>query len=186
MTLLDELKEEHGILHKIALARRIWERYGRTLASDRELANLLQRYDQEIRNTHHLMRKARLVEICSYCAAHTPGGSCCGKGIEEWYEVPVLLFNLMMGREIITDPPGPKDCLFLGPQGCRLWARHHFCVNYLCHRIHGCTLPLQVEKLQAQAGKELFLCWELERLLFQKLAVMEKQGLQAERAAGGH
>ncbi len=165
-----------GIFQAISIAREIWRGHGSFLMEDRGFSRLLSRYDAQIHRTRGVMQELRLFEICAHCARHTPGGSCCGKGIEEWYEVPVLLFNLMMGREILTAPPGPGDCLFLGPHGCRLWARHHFCVNYLCHRIHHQVSPEGVERLQAQAGRELYACWELEQLLCRLLGKSRGQG----------
>ncbi len=163
-----------SIKEKIKLAGDIVRIYGPNFKKDNVISKLLSRYDQAIQDTKTLMVKIGLVQICAHCATNTPGGSCCGKGIEDWYDVPVLMFNLLLDKPIITDPPKPEDCLFLGPHGCRLWARHYFCVNYLCHRIYEKLSYQEIERLKSQAGKELFISWQLEQLFIKKLTQLEK------------
>ncbi len=169
MPIVEKFPDDGNIMEKIGIARHIYTAHADFILSDRKISSMFREYNREIANTQNLMRESGLISICARCAAHNPGGSCCGRGIEEWYEVTTLLFNLILGREIITDPPGPEDCLFLGPRGCRLWARHHFCVNYLCHRVPENLPEKDVQHLQAQAGRELFLCWQLEREVLRKL-----------------
>ncbi len=173
MAIVEKLTAGGNTLEKIEIAREVHKTFGSILLEDKDISSLFRKYDQEIKNTQHLMWNIGLVSICGHCAAHNPGGSCCGKGIDEWYEVTNFLFNLILGREIVIDPPDSSDCLFLGPEGCRLWARHHFCVNYLCHRIYEHLPDKDVRRLQAQAGSELFLCWELERAVTHRLHNLE-------------
>ncbi len=117
------------------------------------------------------MEELGLVTQCAVCATRVQGGGCCGAGIEDWYDEFVLLLNLLLGREIPKERPGEKDCLFLGPKGCRLLARHNFCVNYLCSRIPDLLSSEQLSELKAQSGRELFLCWELELILRNRLKI---------------
>ncbi|MEA3385581.1 MAG: hypothetical protein U9Q89_03920 [Thermodesulfobacteriota bacterium] len=156
---------ELSIEEKIALAESLWEKYGKDLAADSEIDRLLGLYRKEISKSYELMEKFGVVTECAMCATHVPGGGCCGAGIEDWYDKFVLLLNLLLGREIPSERLGKKDCLFLGPTGCQLFARHHFCINYLCSRITDLLSPAELTALRAQSGKELFLCWQLERIL---------------------
>ncbi len=160
---------ELSIEEKIALAEYLWKEHGRDLTADSEINRLLGLYRKEISRSCELMEKFGVVTECAMCATQVPGGGCCGAGIEDWYDEFVLLINLLLGRKIPTERLGKKDCLFLGPTGCQLFARHHFCVNYLCLRITDLLSPAELSDLRAQSGKELFLCWELERLLRTKL-----------------
>ncbi len=157
---------ELSIEEKIALAEYLWEKHGKDLAVDSEINRLLGLYRKEISRSYELMEKLGVVTECAMCATEVPGGGCCGAGIEDWYDEFVLLLNLLLERKIPTERRlGKKDCLFLGPTGCQLFARHHFCINYLCSRITDLLSPAELTALRAQSGKELFLCWQLERLL---------------------
>jgi len=160
---------ELSIGEKIALARYLYEKHGRSLAADSKINRLLGLYGKEISRSYELMERLGVVTECAMCAIQVPGGSCCGAGIENWYDEFVLLINLLLGGKIPNERLGKKDCLFLGPTGCQLFARHHFCVNYLCLRITDLMSPAELSDLRAQSGKELFLCWELERILRIKL-----------------
>ena len=157
---------ELSIEEKIALAEYLWKKYGKDLAADSKIDRLLGLYRKEILRSYELMEKFGVVTECAMCATEIPGGGCCGAGIEDWYDEFVLLLNLLLGREIPSERlGGEKDCLFLGPTGCQLFARHHFCINYLCSRITDLLSPAELTDLRAQSGKELFLCWQLERIL---------------------
>jgi hypothetical protein len=160
---------ELSIEEKIALAGCLWKEHGRGLAADSEIDRLLGLYRNEISRSYELMERLGVVTECAMCATQVPGGGCCGAGIEDWYDEFVLLLNLLLGRKIPTERLGEKDCMFLGPAGCQLFARHHFCVNYLCPRITDLLSPAELSDLRAQSGKELFLCWELERILRTRL-----------------
>lgn len=160
---------ELSIEEKIALAEYLWEKYGTYIAADREINQLLGLYKKVILRSHELMEKFGVVAGCTICATQVPGGGCCGAGIEDWYDEFMLLLNLLLEKKIPTERLGEKDCLFLGPTGCQLFARHHFCINYLCSRITDLLSPAELIALSAQSGKEIFLCWQLERLLRTKL-----------------
>jgi len=156
---------ELSIEEKIALAEYLWKKYGKDLAADSEIDRLLGLYRKEISKSYELMEKFGVVAECAMCATEFPGGGCCGAGIEDWYDEFVLLLNLLLERKISTERLGKKDCLFLGPTGCQLFARHNFCINYLCSRITDLLSPAELTALRAHSGREIFLCWQLERIL---------------------
>jgi hypothetical protein len=160
---------ELSIEEKIALAEYLWEKYGTYIAADREIDQLLGLYRKVISRSYELMNKFGVAAGCAICATQVPGGGCCGAGIEDCYDEFVLLLNLLLERRIPTERLGEKDCLFLGPTGCQLFARHHFCINYLCSRITDLLSPAELTALKTQSGKEIFLCWQLERLLRTRL-----------------
>nr|HDN00208.1 hypothetical protein [Deltaproteobacteria bacterium] len=160
---------ETSIEEKIDLAKYLWKKYGKDLVLDSEIGRLLALYRNEILKSYKLMEIFGLVNECAICATEIPGGGCCGAGIEDWYDEFILLLNLLLKTKIPTERLGIKDCLFLGPRGCQLFARHHFCVNYLCSQITGVLSPTQLSDLRSQSGKELFLCWELELILRKRL-----------------
>ncbi len=161
--------DEIPIHTKIDRAYRLFDRIEQALRSDKEFSTLLDNYERSIDLSHKVMKELRLDRCCAFCATRIPGGGCCGKGIENWYDVYTLLLNLFLGVTIPTKRLGTNDCLFLGSGGCRLKARFHFCVNYLCSRITNRLDPQELLKLTAQSGTELFLAWQLESILRTKI-----------------
>ena len=158
-----------GIHEKISTARQLWARHGDAIMADPRITASLHELKQAIEESWALMRRLKVVEGCGRCDATKTGGGCCGAGIEEWYDEYVLLMNLMLGRDIPEDRLDETGCLFLGPTGCRLTARFHFCINYLCHDIRERLSCQEMEELTAQNGREIYCGWLLENLIREKL-----------------
>jgi hypothetical protein len=59
----------------------------------------------------------------------------------------------------------PDGCFFVGEKGCRLLARHAFCVNYFCPALNEHLDPAKTRKLLSISGNELLCGWELEKAL---------------------
>jgi hypothetical protein len=57
----------------------------------------------------------------------------------------------------------PEGCLFVGSGGCKLLARHSFCVNFLCPSLIDLIKTPHVGTLLSVSGDELFRGWELEQ-----------------------
>lgn len=125
----------YPILKKIGCAETIFDAYGRELLSDREIKSLLEVYRQSIRQTWMQMEETGVVVECTDCAIND-GGSCCGRGIEDHFDVALLLINLLMGCRLPSSRWDETGCWFLGKQGCRIVARHVICVNYICRRLY--------------------------------------------------
>lgn len=169
-----QYSNEESIAKKISMAGDLWSLYAEKMRHESLIQRHLDRYRQEISRTQRLMTDLGVVTGCASCATRIPGGGCCGAGIEDWYDELLLLFNLMLGRNIPNVRVNKNDCLFLGPKGCLLLARHHFCVNYLCSRITGTLGPDDLSALEAQGGAELFVCWELEGIVRAKIRQCER------------
>jgi hypothetical protein len=151
-----------------ALALRLFASYGSLVSSDRKLAALLESYRLAIRNTWASMEREKVTEACAACAARAPG-SCCFYGVEEWYDPILLLINLLLEVQLPISREVPESCLFLGPRGCKLLARHSFCVNYLCPDLKALIRAVPMRRLGAIIGEELSCGWELERALHEFL-----------------
>jgi hypothetical protein len=95
-----------------------------------------------------------LVKACRTCEEQE-GGSCCGRGMEDHYDGVLLLVNLLLGAAIETEWRDAESCLFLGPTGCRLPARDHICVNYLCVKISERISPPALAEMRRRQGREL-------------------------------
>ena len=149
----------HDEIHK---AKRLYAQYGEALIDQEGLGTLFDMYRNAIRRTQEVMTQLRVVETCSACACER-SGSCCFQGVEEWYDHVLLLMNRVLGRPIPEFREVPGGCLFVGSGGCKLIARHSFCVNYLCPTFKDLTKTPPMEKLLSVSGDELFQGWELEK-----------------------
>jgi hypothetical protein len=153
------------IRQKIALARDLMDARGMELAGDQVLQRLLEGYDAAINDTFACMRELDLGGLCGMCATSVEGGGCCGRGIDEWYDHYLMLMNMMLGIGLPESRHDPSGCFFLGPSGCTIRARYHFCVNYLCYRIHEKYTDEELQRLGAASGRELYMSWRLEMRL---------------------
>jgi hypothetical protein len=100
------------------------------------------------------MAEVGIVAECRRCEEEE-GGSCCGSGIENRYDLELLLINLLLGASLAEHADRAKSCRFLGERGCTLVARHVLCVNYLCARLRETLSPGQLSLLQDSSGEEL-------------------------------
>lgn len=152
------------IEQRIGRAKEFFARYGRQLTAEDIFQNLVAAYKTAIENSWRLMRECGVTACCSACAARDPAG-CCGNGVEEWYDEWLLIINLMLGCPIDRPRRIQQGCLFVGPRGCELLARHQFCLNFLCPTIVDSIEPARVRMLQSMSGAELSAGWQLEQQL---------------------
>lgn len=148
----------------IRRAKTLFSTYGDEILAESHLQKLLSDYRKAIRNSQQLMIDSGVLDLCSNCAAKEHG-SCCAKWVEDWYDDWLLFINLLMGADIEFPGEDAKSCSFVGSRGCRLIARHSFCVNYLCPAIGQSLGGKATEKLLAVSGTELLAGWMLEQEL---------------------
>ncbi len=116
---------------KIEMAEIVFEYFGKYL--ERRYSNIIEKLDKAIDETWKHMRSVGITEICSICALET--GSCCWRWVEDIYDVPTLLINLLLGVELPKERYDERLCFFCGKDGCRIRAREGICVTYLCEKI---------------------------------------------------
>jgi len=155
--------EKPFIESEICRARDLYKRHGRAIRADRILGRMLTIYYAAASSTRETMDKTGMIRACSACA-RKGNGSCCFRDVENWYDFVLLLINLLLGCEIPFSREAEDNCFFLGQNGCKLLAKHSFCLNYLCPDLKGFLGPLTKDFLSA-AGHELLCEWELERAL---------------------
>jgi len=148
--------------------------HGARLREDAEIARLLAELRDSIAASRESMIAADLVEACRACEEEE-GGSCCGCGMEDHYDGVLLLINLLLGVSIEREWRDEQSCPFLGSTGCRLAARDHVCVNYLCLKVRDRISPSAVAEMRRCQGRELHTLFLLSDYLTILLG-----GLQAE------
>jgi hypothetical protein len=138
--------------------------HGARLREDTEVARLLAELRDSIAAARESMIAANLVEACRVCEEEE-GGSCCGLGMEDHYDGVLLLINLLLGVSIERERRDERSCPFLGSMGCRLAARDHVCVNYLCLKVRDRISPSAVAEMRMCQGRELDTLFQLSDYL---------------------
>ena len=142
------------IQEKIEQAQDLFETCGDSLRQNPSIGTLLNKLQECIENTQDTMLKLGVVAECKHCEEQE-GGSCCGTGIENKYDVELLLANLLLEASLRDQQFSQNSCYFLGEKGCRLTARHVLCVNYICEKLQKKLTREQLIELQTCAGEEL-------------------------------
>lgn len=150
------------IEREIKAANQLYLRHEGMLRGEETLLEAIEKYRAAISRTYHQMERMGVLEACSICAAKS-SGSCCFNGVEEWYDATPLLINMFMGADLQMKREVQDGCLFVGNNGCKLKARHSFCVNYLCPDLQRSLSEVDRKTLSAISGEELQLGWELEQ-----------------------
>ncbi|MGD8227070.1 MAG: hypothetical protein PVH82_18450 [Desulfobacteraceae bacterium] len=164
----DEISLESPIEAKIAWAEKRYQEARGELLGDQEIPLLLEKLKGAIHASHREMAEVGVVDECRECEERE-GGSCCGAGLENRYDGPLLLTNLLLGVKLPRQGYDPSSCFFLGAQGCLLLARHVICVNYLCKKISDQIDPEKIATLQGKEGVELELLFHLQERLKKKI-----------------
>jgi len=142
------------IQEKIEQAHNLFETCGDSLRQNPSIRTLLNKLQECIENTKDSMFKLGVVAECKHCEEQE-GGSCCGTGIENKYDVELLLVNLLLEASLLYQQPSQNSCYFQGEKGCKLTARHVLCVNYMCQKLQKKLAREQLISLQTCAGEEL-------------------------------
>jgi hypothetical protein len=159
---------EKNLKKQISCASLLNERFGAACLEDPELGGLLLELEREIQKTDSLMLDSGVIAACTRCAKAT--GSCCFKEMGESYGHIQLFANRLLGSELPQKRQFPGGCFFVGEKGCRLKARHAFCLNYFCPELENILGEHGTLAIQLQVGKQLLAGWELERALGRRLS----------------
>ncbi len=161
------------VLAKIAASQELWSRLRPRALADSRFVQRLRSYGRESKRSAALMSALRVGEQCARCSKERIAGGCCSPAVEGWYSEPLLILNLALGVRFPSRRHFQEGCLFLGPKGCILAARHDFCVNYLCSHLEAWLGPAGTALLRRQYGKELALGWELEVMVHRFLEALD-------------
>ena len=157
-----------SVRERIAWAETCSEEKGELLLMDERSVALLSRLKEAVRASRNAMALTGITDECRECE-EWDGGSCCGAGLENKYDATLLLINILLGVQLPTRRSDPLGCLFLGPDGCRLLARHVICVNYLCKKIEDQVASSKVAILREKEGVELECLFVLKEHIKEKL-----------------
>lgn len=152
------------ITTKIAWANECWQHMRESLLRDEEVIRLSERLRAAIQASRSAMAGVGIASECRDCE-NSRGGSCCGLGLENYYSGNLLLINLILGAELPEDRADGKSCFFLGPEGCRIHARHVICINYLCEEVTSRFDSSRIAWLREKEGVEVETLFRLNERL---------------------
>ncbi len=158
----------HDIRAEIARARELFAAHAEELAADAAIARLLEALRAEIAASGRLHQKSGFAALCADCGGRR-GVACCFPGAVRWLDHRLLLMNLLLGCELPQEPARDDDCLFNGPEGCRLAARGSICLNFFCPEAFEKLGDEAVAGLRRQVGREVWAGQELEMALIRRL-----------------
>jgi len=130
------------------------------LLRDSKISDLMLKLRAAIHDSRCEMAGRGIVGICRDCD-QKEGGSCCGYGLETYYDETLLLINLLLGVGLPKERAESTSCFFLSANGCRLLARHVICINYVCEKITDRFHPQELASLREKEGVEVELLFRL-------------------------
>ena len=174
----------HSLQVRLAWAREQQRLHGARLREDPVVDRLLAELRSCLAASRQSMIARGLVEACRVCEEEE-GGSCCGGWMEDHYDGVMLLVNLLLGVEIEQERIDEQSCPFLGSTGCRLAARDHVCVNYLCLKIRDRIPPSAVAEMRSCQGRELHTLFLLSDHITARLGALAAGSSQEAGDEGG-
>ena len=125
---------EELLFEKVSLAQEIFENYGKYFLKLMDFGELLKRYEEAIEISNKRMEEFRSFRECYVCTV-LEGKGCCRAGLENEATVALILLNFLLKRELPKEREVPGGCFFVGPVGCKLFARPPLCREFFCRRL---------------------------------------------------
>ncbi len=156
------------ILEKIKVAQELYEHWSDYFLKDEKFMDLLKRYEEAVLKSNKTMEKLGTFNECYICSVLEKKG-CCKIGLENEVTINILLINMFLGVPIPKEREVPLRCFFVGPTGCKIFARPFLCRDYFCRRLldklgeKGYILVTQV------LNEELTLLYEICRYIKKEL-----------------
>ncbi|HIE32737.1 MAG TPA: hypothetical protein EYP81_01635 [Thermodesulfobacteriaceae bacterium] len=156
------------IEEKMAVAEELFDLWGESLLRDPELSALLKAYRQAVEKSNQAMEAAGTFRECYLCSVEE-GLGCCKIGLENECTVLILLLNRLLGVEFPKDREVPGRCFFVGPLGCKLFARPMLCRDYFCRRLHKKVPEQEMIHITQILNDELTLLYRISTLMRSRL-----------------
>uniref|UniRef100_A0A7C4JS17 Uncharacterized protein n=1 Tax=Thermodesulfobacterium geofontis TaxID=1295609 RepID=A0A7C4JS17_9BACT len=148
------------ILEKIRIAENLFKDWGEYFLGDEKLINLLEKYKIAILKSNELMENLGSFEECYICSVEENKG-CCKIGLENEVTINILLINMFFKTPIPQEREVPGRCFFVGPRGCKIFARPYLCREFFCNRLLRLFSPEEYALLTQTISYELTLLYEI-------------------------
>lgn len=158
------MANQRDVSNYIAEAKEVYASLGSEILNNAQLAELLAGFEEQINGTNRLFKEMDVAADCTACCDREKG-PCCFDGAQGWYDLRLLLINLLLGVEVPDGPELVDDCWFNSPTGCKLLAKDSICLNFFCPDIQERLNEDELLALRQQVGRELLACLDLEAVL---------------------
>ncbi len=158
------MPNKRDVSQEISKAKEVYAALGGDILNQAKLADLLAEFKLQIEDTNHLFKQLDVDADCAACCDRDKG-PCCFDGAQGWYDLRLLLINLLLGEEVSDSPELVDDCWFNSPTGCKLLAKESICLNFFCSDIQERISDADLLALRQQVGRELLACLDLEAAL---------------------
>jgi hypothetical protein len=148
------------ILEKIRIAEELFTDWSEYFLKDEKFINLLENYREAINKSNELMEKLESFQECYICSVEEKKG-CCKIGLENEVTINILLINMFLKTPIPKDREVPGRCFFVGPTGCKIFARPYLCREFFCNRLMRLFSPEEYALLTQTISHELTLLYEI-------------------------
>lgn len=156
------------ILEKIRIADELFTDWGDYFLKDKKFLENLKNYEEAIKKSNKIMNELGTFEECYLCSAVENAG-CCKIGLENEVTINILLINMFFKVEIPKNREVPGRCFFVGPTGCKIFARPYLCREYFCNRLLRLFSPEEYALITQTISEELTLLYLINRYIRNEL-----------------
>jgi len=156
------------ILEKIRIAEELFTDWGEYFYKDKEFLEKLKEYEKAIKVSNKIMEELGTFEECYNCSVIDNTG-CCKIGLENEVTINILLINMFLNVKIPKEREVPGRCFFVGPTGCKIFARPYLCREYFCNRLMRLFSPEEYALVTQKISDELTLLYLINRYIKNEL-----------------
>ena len=156
------------ILEKIRIAEELFTDWGEYFYKDKKFLEKLKEYEKAIKVSNKIMEELGTFEECYNCSVIDNTG-CCKIGLENEVTINILLINMFLNVKIPKEREVPGRCFFVGPTGCKIFARPYLCREYFCNRLMRLFSPEEYALVTQKISEELTLLYLINRYIRNEL-----------------
>lgn len=151
---------EELLFEKKQIAEEIYAHWKDYFLSQKDFIQLLKEYETSVHRANNFMETFKSFEECFICSVLENKG-CCKAGLENEVTVNIFLINFFLGKEIPLEREVSKRCFFVGPRGCKLFARPYLCREFFCNRLKQKFTQKEYKEISQAIAQELTLLYTL-------------------------
>lgn len=151
---------EELLKEKIKHALEIFESYGEYFLRDDHFRGLLSDYERAVEEANKVMEEVESFRECYICSVIDKKG-CCKAGLENEVTVNIALINMFLQKPLPKEREVAGRCFFVGPTGCKIFARPYLCREFFCRRLQDKFNPSEYVRVTQAIAHELTLLYRL-------------------------
>ncbi len=151
---------EELLFEKFQIANDLFEPWKDYFEKQIDFKSLLKEYEKAVINSNKVMEEIKSFEECYICSVIDKKG-CCKAGLENEVTVNIILINWFLGKEMPMEREVAGRCFFVGPRGCKIFARPYLCREFFCKRLQNKFSQDEYVRVTQAIAHELTLLYQL-------------------------